>query len=47
MNQAVKRFLGNPTTGRRELSIEELENVTEALETIADEVQADVIKRVA
>jgi DNA repair protein RadD len=46
MNQAVKRFLGNPT-GRRELSTEELENVTAALETIADEVQADVITRVA
>ncbi len=46
MNQEVKRFLGNPT-GRRELSTEELENVTAALETIADEVQADVIKRVA
>lgn len=46
MNQAVKRFLNNPT-GRRELSTKELENVTAALETIADEVQAYVIKRVA
>lgn len=47
MNQAVKRFLDNPAGSRRELSTEELESVTAALETIADEVQADVIKRVA
>lgn len=46
MNQAVRRFIGN-STGRRELSTEELENVTAALETIADEVQADIIKRVS
>lgn len=46
MNQAVSRFLGH-TGGRRELSTEELDAAIAALESIADEVQADVIKRVA
>lgn len=46
MNQAVSRFLGH-AGGRRELSTEELDAAIAALESIADEVQADVIKRVA
>lgn len=46
MNQAVSRFVGH-AGGRRELSTEELDSAIAALESIADEVQADVIKRVA
>ena len=46
MNQAIARFLGS-SSGRRELSTEELEEAIGAMETIADEVQADVLSRVS
>ncbi len=45
MNKAVAQSLGH-TSGRRELSIEELDAAITALETVADEVQADVLERV-
>lgn len=47
MNQGVNRFLGIPASSRRDLSTEELEKAMTALESIADQVQADVITRVA
>lgn len=47
MKQAVNRFLGRPANSRREFTTEELEKALAALESIADEVQANVLKRVA
>jgi len=45
--QAVNRSLGRPANSRRDFSTEELEKALAALESIADEVQADVLRRVA
>lgn len=47
MKQAVNRSLGRPANSRRDFSTEELEKALAALESIADEVQADVLRRVA
>lgn len=47
VKQAVNRSLGRPPNSRREFSTEELEQALDGLEAIADEVQADVIRRVA
>lgn len=46
MNQAVARFLGH-AGGRRELSTQELDAAIAALECVADEVEADVLKRMS
>lgn len=42
MNQAVNAHVGIPARGRRELTLEELEQVHANLEEIADTVQADI-----
>lgn len=46
-NRAVNERVGAPAGGRRELTLQELEQAHAELEAIADEVQADIIERLS